>query len=1072
MTADVVIDRPPHEPTRLEPRPFQKEFVTFAESLKHIEDTISTTTPQDFANWKSEEIKTHITSRLPKKLSPAIKGSLNEALIREVASEKQLQTWWESKPTDIEKSDLVLQALHKGQSYSPKGEVKLGHKTGSIITIELDEADFSSLIIQGIETGSGVSSNAEDIQNFTKEQKALGFILEHIPEGLDIPGGAKIIAIRKGSAESVQNAFKHESTERIGRALEETIQNDHVSQLLEKLVPSHLKEEQRNFIRTRLFDIAARIQLHQDLRPGNLLSRRDTESHPTEAKILAAIIEGVREELKTPGIDRSELSYIVEGGLLRPENLVSFLQNAPFTEDQLPSPLPFGENEQVPIPTSKGRFVYYKGTFSPGEHFVSSSGETYTVVPPSSGQTTDHLGKGAFKYVYEVEDSKGNRYALKELVNKESPEIFFTRTTSGQLVARDFIYELEKVNAGHPDKPNQIVSDLFDYIGFDPHTGKFYGTPPNAEWSSFREVLVNEINSQLSSNFPNYEYSTKKFNSPYIVGGITVLLDSLSSACELAAVSSTKGKLNEDELKTGLEASKDMFKEEQTHIESLGTHPHIVGIVSKVEEQQNLLHEKKYHRIFFIEQKAPGIPISEAINTLALTPDELLTATEQIYSALEHIHTQGKTHNDIKPENIFIDKSKGTVNITLTDFGSTKKIGEEVTYGTPTHDPNGTLSHPADTRDDIYMAGITLAELLTGKRIKDENRSTIKLSGGTTLVTRDIVIKAVEDMKATTVDPGTTILIDIILKATQADKKDRFQTAKELIDTLTIEQSKISVDTTLAKMIGAADLPNLITAFRPNMIPAEKEQSIPPNVTSVLEQMKSFALANPVDTTLTFKMLGEMHDFALKNWQDPQLKSTAKIVAIKYMSSTIESLAKAGITPASNGLDLIETLLRAETDPNMLMVETGRYIVFLNTMATTNPIFTAIVDRICNLARTDTRISSTAGRRLLKDSCPKIQASKGVDLLTLTPDGFTTIEAYLASTQYNGQYGLPDEVTNYFQTLNHYLSEADPIMKKTAYDRYKDLSTSSTSWTDKRVGSLVSRIAANTLTSYAGKVPP
>ena len=102
--------------------------------------------------------------------------------------------------------------------------------------------------------------------------------------------------------------------------------------------------------------------------------------------------------------------------------------------------------------------------------------------------------------------------------------------------------------------------------------------------------------------------------------------------------------------------------------------------------------------------------------------DEVRLLVEQIAKGLQAFHRLEMLHQDLKPENIIIDKD-GTVK--LIDFGSTKVAGiSEI--DTPLDQTNllGTKNYtapeyandqPGTNRSDIYSLGVITYELLTGK---------------------------------------------------------------------------------------------------------------------------------------------------------------------------------------------------------------------------------------------------------------------------------------------------------------------------------------------------------------------
>jgi eukaryotic-like serine/threonine-protein kinase len=88
---------------------------------------------------------------------------------------------------------------------------------------------------------------------------------------------------------------------------------------------------------------------------------------------------------------------------------------------------------------------------------------------------------------------------------------------------------------------------------------------------------------------------------------------------------------------------------------------------------------------------------------------------EELLEALAHAHERGVVHCDIKPANLLIGPDG---RLKLGDFGLARLdgAGAGVSHGTPNYMAPEQMRQRADSRSDIYAAGVVLYQLLTGVR--------------------------------------------------------------------------------------------------------------------------------------------------------------------------------------------------------------------------------------------------------------------------------------------------------------------------------------------------------------------
>lgn len=182
---------------------------------------------------------------------------------------------------------------------------------------------------------------------------------------------------------------------------------------------------------------------------------------------------------------------------------------------------------------------------------------------------------------------------------------------------------------------------------------------------------------------------------------------------------------------------------------------------------------------YIVMELIDGITLKQYLQKKSvLEPSEVLDFSIQIAKALEHAHSKGIIHRDIKPQNIMLLKD-GMIKVADFGIASLESDIEEnngETVGSVHYiAPEQARGQAPDARSDIYSLGIVMYEMLTGK---------LPYIG-----TSDVEV-AVKHMNTDPVSPRELVpdipeeLERICLKAMNSDIDKRYQTASELLTDL------------------------------------------------------------------------------------------------------------------------------------------------------------------------------------------------------------------------------------------------------------------------------------------------
>ncbi len=132
-------------------------------------------------------------------------------------------------------------------------------------------------------------------------------------------------------------------------------------------------------------------------------------------------------------------------------------------------------------------------------------------------------------------------------------------------------------------------------------------------------------------------------------------------------------------------------------------------------------------RPYFVMELVNGLPITAYCDEHGVNIAGRLDLFSQVCRAVQHAHTKGIIHRDIKPNNVLVSVQDGAAVARVIDFGIARATDQQAAekaaftelrqlIGTPEYmsPEQAAGGRDIDTRTDVYSLGVLLYELLTG----------------------------------------------------------------------------------------------------------------------------------------------------------------------------------------------------------------------------------------------------------------------------------------------------------------------------------------------------------------------
>ena len=192
--------------------------------------------------------------------------------------------------------------------------------------------------------------------------------------------------------------------------------------------------------------------------------------------------------------------------------------------------------------------------------------------------------------------------------------------------------------------------------------------------------------------------------------------------------------------------------------------PALVGYLAVFEQEEQL---------FLVTEYVAGGSLRGRVKRKKAQPYEALNWTLKLTELLADLHDRGLTHNDVRPDTLFL-AADGTLQ--LADLGLAPLLGNSPDY----RPPDWTPAYLTDARTDVFAVGVTLLEWLTGHN---------PFAGKT-----PAEVAALLDQGQLPIGDLPVWQQSLLLKALQRSPDLRFATMRAFADALRAKQVPLIID--------------------------------------------------------------------------------------------------------------------------------------------------------------------------------------------------------------------------------------------------------------------------------------